>query len=227
MSLILHVETATTVCSVALAYEGQLLYLKEENNGFTHAEHLTLFIEELMQLAGKSYQDIDAIAVSKGPGSYTGLRIGVATAKGMCYGLNIPLIGVNTLASMAEGAIKKYSNYKMFCPMLDARRMEVYCALFNEKGLIVTPTQALILNEQSFQLLLEEHEILFFGDGAPKFQKIIKDKKAVFDLDLLPSAANMVHIAHKKYQEKSFEDVAYFEPFYLKEFYTPPSKVKD
>jgi tRNA threonylcarbamoyladenosine biosynthesis protein TsaB len=130
MSLILHLETATTVCSVALSFEGKLISLKEENNGYTHAEHLSLFIEDVLLLAGKKMTDIDAVAISKGPGSYTGLRIGVATAKGICYGLNKPLIAVNTLLSLANIAADKYGDRYLICPMLDARRMEVYTAVF-------------------------------------------------------------------------------------------------
>ncbi len=226
MSLILHLETATTVCSVSLAYEGKTLALKEENKGFTHAEHLTIFIEEVMQIAGKSYNEIDAIAISKGPGSYTGLRIGVATAKGLCYGINKPLIAINTLASMMQGAVQKYPNYTLFCPMLDARRMEVYTALFNQHGHTIAPTEALILSNESFEKELTSNEILFFGDGATKFKEINTSVNAKFDLELMPSSVNMVEIAYQKYINKAFEDLAYFEPFYLKEFYTPTAKAK-
>jgi len=226
MSLILHLETATTVCSVALAFEGKLLELKEENKGFTHAEHLTVFIEDVMQKAGKSFSDLNAVAVSKGPGSYTGLRIGVATAKGLCYGLNTPLIAVNTLASMAKGAAAKYQNLSVFCPMLDARRMEVYTALYDQQGNNIKPTEALILDENSFTALLEKNEVLFFGDGSKKLHDMLKHPHAKFDLEFLPSAANIVEIAYQKYSDESFEDLAYFEPFYLKEFYTPAAKAK-
>lgn len=226
MSLILHLETATTVCSVALSFEGKLIALKEENKGFTHAEHLTLFIEEVMQMACKSFEEIDAVAVSKGPGSYTGLRIGVATSKGLCVGLNKPLIAINTLNSMAQGARQKHGDIYHFCPMLDARRMEVYTSLFNQSGEELQATEALILSENTLEKSLNEFEILFFGDGASKFQEICQHKNAKFDLDFLPSAANMIDLSYLKFINKQFEDVAYFEPFYLKEFYTTSAKLR-
>jgi len=226
MSYILHLETATTVCSVALSYEGQLIASKEENKGFTHAEHLTIFIEDVLQMAGKSFAEIDAVAVSKGPGSYTGLRIGVATAKGLCYGLGKPLIGVNTLASLANGASFKQQQRINICAMLDARRMEVYTAIFDEKGNEIKATEALILDETSLNLELNSSEILFIGDGATKFKAICAHPNAKFDLAFQASAVHMIAIAYQKYQQKVFEDVAYFEPFYLKEFYSPVKKIK-
>jgi tRNA threonylcarbamoyladenosine biosynthesis protein TsaB len=226
MSLILHLETATTVCSVALSYEGELIALKEENKGYTHAEHLTVFIEEVMYKANKSMIQLDAIAVSKGPGSYTGLRIGVATAKGLSYGLNKPLIAINSLSSMAFGAVSQHPQVTYFCPMLDARRMEVYTALYNKIGDEIINTQALILDETSFNQKLNQSDILFFGDGAQKFKEICSHSNAKFDLEIQPSAANMIALAYQKYQQDLFEDVAYFEPYYLKEFYSPAAKIK-
>jgi tRNA threonylcarbamoyladenosine biosynthesis protein TsaB len=226
MSLILHLETATTVCSVALSYEGKLISVKEENKGFTHAEHLTVFIEEVLLSVNKTFASLDAIAVSKGPGSYTGLRIGVATAKGLCYGLGKPLIGVNTLASIAVGANYKNNKISNVCAMLDARRMEVYTAIFDKKGNEIKATEALILDETSLAKELEMDEILFVGDGAKKFKEICSHPHAKFDLDFHPSAAHMIDIAYQKFQLKQYEDVAYFEPFYLKEFYSPVKKIK-
>jgi tRNA threonylcarbamoyladenosine biosynthesis protein TsaB len=225
MSLILHIETATTVCSVSLAYEGKLLALKEENKGYTHAEHLTLFIEEVMQVGGKSMNELEGVAISMGPGSYTGLRIGVATAKGLCFGLNKPLIAISTLGAMAKGASMRYENVNTFCPMLDARRMEVYTALYNQIGEEKQAISAAILNEFSFEEKLNENEILFFGDGALKFKEVCKHLNAKFDFELKPSAANMINLAYNKFQMKQFEDIAYFEPYYLKEFYTPAAKI--
>lgn len=224
MSLILHIETATTVCSVSLAFEGKLLALKEENKGYTHAEHLSVFVEEVMQLSGKCYPELDAVAVSMGPGSYTGLRIGVATAKGLCYGINKPLIGINTLASLTKGIALVYKNISCFCPMLDARRMEVYTAMYNQFCDETEATSALILNEISFEEKLNASEILFFGDGAAKFKDLCTHANAKFDLAFQPSAAHMIELAYHKYQTKQFEDLAYFEPFYLKEFYSPTAK---
>jgi len=226
MSLILHLETATTVCSVALSFEGKLIALKEENNGYTHAEHLSLFIEDVLLSSGKKMTDIEAVAVSKGPGSYTGLRIGVATAKGICYGLNKPLIAVNTLLSLANIAAQKYGNEFLFCPMLDARRMEVYTAVFNADKMIFETT-ALILDEQAFSNLLSNQKIIFFGDGAHKFQSLCQHANAIFDTSIAPSAAGMINNAYQQFKLARFEDSAYFEPFYLKEFYTPtPIKSK-
>lgn len=224
MSLILHLETATTVCSVALSQSGNLLALKEENKGFTHAEHLTLFIEEVMQMTGKNFNELSAVAVSKGPGSYTGLRIGVATAKGLCYGLNIPLMTMNTLTSLMYGAQQKHDKELHFCPLLDARRMEVYTALYQFENMI-HETAAIILNEDSFSEILDLQKVLFFGDGALKFKEICNHKHAIFDLTIEPSAANMIDHIHKKYLAKEFENLAYFEPYYLKEFYSPSSQV--
>jgi tRNA threonylcarbamoyladenosine biosynthesis protein TsaB len=220
MSLILHLETATTVCSVALSFEGRLISLKEENNGYTHAEHLSLFIEEVFQIAGKKISDIDAVAVSKGPGSYTGLRIGVATAKGICYGLNKPLLAVNTLSSLANLAAVKHGHQYLLCPMLDARRMEVYTAVM-QHGKMIRETGALILDHQSFNDLLSTQQMIFFGDGAMKFQSLCQHPNAIFDTALEPSASGMIDEAYHQFLHAKFEDTAYFEPFYLKEFYTP------
>jgi tRNA threonylcarbamoyladenosine biosynthesis protein TsaB len=225
MSLILHLETAGTVCSVALSQNGKLLALKEENKGYTHAEHLTLFIEEVMQMTGKNYSELSAVAVSKGPGSYTGLRIGVASAKGICYGLNIPLIALNTLASLANGAFNKHGKDVYYCPMVDARRMEVYTAVYYQ-GKIIIETEAKILNENSFLELLLQKEVLFFGDGALKFKDICKHTHATFDLTIQPSASYMIDLTYKKFLNNEFEDLAYFEPYYLKEFYSPNIKPK-
>jgi tRNA threonylcarbamoyladenosine biosynthesis protein TsaB len=226
MSLILHLETATTVCSVALSFEGKLISLKEENNGYTHAEHLSLFIEDVLLWAGKKMTDIDAVAISKGPGSYTGLRIGVATAKGICYGLNKPLIAVNTLLSLANIAADKYGDRYLICPMLDARRMEVYTAVFNS-GKMIFETTALILDEQAFSNLLSTQQIVFLGDGAHKFQSLCDHTNAIFDTSIEPSAKGMINNAYQQFKLAQFEDSAYFEPFYLKEFYTPaPVKSK-
>ena len=224
MALILYLETATTVCSVALAEGNNLLALKEENNGFTHAEHLTIFIEEVLAISSKKASDLQAIVVSKGPGSYTGLRIGVSTAKGLCYGLQIPLIGINSLTSMALGAAKKHATINCFCPMIDARRMEVYTACCDSNGAEITATEAHILEVDSFLAQLNTQKVLFFGDGAAKFETLCIHPNAVFVNDCLPSAANMIALGHQLFIEQNFEDTAYFEPYYLKEFYTTASK---
>jgi len=223
MALILCIETATTVCSVVLAKDGKLISIREINKGYTHAENITIFIDEVLKEAKLKPTDIDAVCVSKGPGSYTGLRIGVSTAKGLCYALDKPLLSINSLFSMAEGV--RNSQFSIlnsqfcFCPMIDARRMEVYCAIYNQSGAEVKPTCAEIIDENSFADLLSKNKIYFFGDGAEKCKAILsKHKNAVFVSDIFPSAKNMIKLAEEKYNQKQFEDVAYFEPYYLKEF---------
>ena len=230
MTLILSIETATPVCSVALAQDNNILGVKESTKKNSHSEIVTVFIDELMKENQFSFKDLDAVAVSKGPGSYTGLRIGVSTAKGMCYALEIPLISVNTLQSLAFGTsqnnIQKSGLPILFCPMLDARRMEVYCALFDENINEVRETKAEIIEPDSFQTYLESSQVIFFGDGADKCKEVIQHKNAVFLDDVFPSAANMMTIVFNKYQNHKFEDVAYFAPFYLKDFIAGVPKVK-
>lgn len=228
MALILNLETATTVCSVSLAKDGKLLALKEQNGDYSHAENLTVFIEDVCKQANISLKEVDAIAVSKGPGSYTGLRIGVSTAKGLCYSLDKPLIAVDTLQYMAiaqkllvnvtlSGVEESQSS--LFCPMLDARRMEVYCAIYDLDGKQIKETAAEIIDEHSFSSLLNEHTIYFFGDGAAKCKETFsQNSNAIFINDVVPSAKNMISLSEQAYNAKQFEDVAYFEPFYLKDF---------
>lgn len=220
MALILNLETATTVCSVALAKDNQLLVLKEVNGDYTHAENLTSFVEQATQEAGFSLTDVDAVSVSKGPGSYTGLRIGVSTAKGLCYALDKPLIALNTLEHSAYGcAIKTGEADALFCPMIDARRMEVYCAVYDKLNKVIRSTAAEIIDEHSFHELLKKHRIYFFGDGAEKCKSVLaKHSNAVFIDHLYPSASNMITLSEKSFNAKEFEDIAYFEPFYLKDF---------
>ncbi len=230
MTLVLSIETATPVCSVALAKDSQVLAIKESTKKNSHAEIVTVFIDELIKENQVSFKDLDAVAVSKGPGSYTGLRIGVSTAKGICYALDIPLISVNTLQSLAIGASQ---DYKMdgnlpvlFCPMLDARRMEVYCAFFDINNHEVRETKAEIIEPDSFQTYLESNKVIFFGDGADKCKEVIQHPNAVFLDNEFPSAKNMAGIALEKFNKQQFEDVAYFEPFYLKDFIAGAPKVK-
>jgi tRNA threonylcarbamoyladenosine biosynthesis protein TsaB len=226
MALILNLETATTTCSVALAKDGTLLASKELGGEYTHAENLTLFIGNVMATAGLHLQDLDAVSVSKGPGSYTGLRIGVSTAKGLCYSLDKPLIAINTLKHMAAAAssdprfipVGNVDQKVLLCPMLDARRMEVYCAVYDGQTEI-RPTAAEIIDEQSFSDLLRDHIIFFFGDGAAKCKTLFTgNKNAYFADDFFPSAKDMISLSEQAFQKKQFEDVAYFEPFYLKDF---------
>jgi len=229
MSLILNIETATAVCSVALAKDGKIISNKEQNEGYTHAENLTVFIEDVVTKSGFTFKDIDAIAVSKGPGSYTGLRIGISTAKGLCYALDKPLISVNTLLSLAksQAASSKLQNEDvMLCPMIDARRMEVYCAIYDSKLNCVRETAAEIINENSFSDLLKKNKLLFFGDGAAKCKHILsKNTNAVFINDIFPSAKNMITLSEAAFKKNKFENVAYFEPFYLKDFVAGKKKI--
>lgn len=229
MSLILNIETATTVCSVAIGKNGKLLSFKEVNNGYTHAENLTVFIQDLLKENNLSLKEFDAIAISKGPGSYTGLRIGVSAAKGICYSLNKPLIAVDTLQALIYSSQLPTSELQpptLYCPMLDARRMEVYCALYDETGKEIMPSTAKVIDENSFHEELNKERIVFFGDGALKCKNIFKHTNAVFIDNIFPSAKNMCMLSHKTLEQKQFENVAYFEPSYLKEFYTEKGKNK-
>lgn len=221
MTKILHIETATKVCSVALSENGSLIGLAEINeDSFAHGEQLTVLISNLLAEKNLSSSDLDAVSVSAGPGSYTGLRIGVSTAKGLCYALQIPLISVDTLISMTEVAKQKYSQTHL-CAMIDARRMEVFSTILNtQTNVVMKPSSADVLDEQTYA---EFEPLVCFGDGAPKMQDMWKDRAIQFDLDLLPSASGQVSIAFAKFQANQFEDVVYFEPAYLKEFYQAPN----
>ncbi|MBK5286101.1 MAG: tRNA (adenosine(37)-N6)-threonylcarbamoyltransferase complex dimerization subunit type 1 TsaB [Bacteroidia bacterium] len=222
MPLILNIETATEVCSVALARDGKLLSIRESNSGFTHSENITVFISEIIHEAEVSLYDLDGVAVSKGPGSYTGLRIGVSTAKGLCFAIDKPLISVPTLVSLTNNFFNNKqevrSDRHFFCPMLDARRMEVYCAVYDSELNEVEPTSAKIIEENSFQNILETNTVYFFGNGASKCKSIIKHSNAVFVDDVNASASSMISLSGNLFAERKFEDVAYFEPFYLKDF---------
>ena len=216
MSYILNIETATTNCSVSLSKGGETLVLKEDyNSNFSHAESLHLFIEEVISSANLKPSQIDAVAVSMGPGSYTGLRIGVSSAKGLCFSLDKPLISVSTLESLSlQVSVEK----GFIVPMLDARRMEIYSAIFDSNHLQIRDIQAQILDENSFLDYLEKDKVYFIGTGVEKTKSIIKHKNAVFIENKLPSANEMGLIAFNKYANNDFENVAYFEPFYLKDF---------
>lgn len=227
MATILNIETATEVCSVNLARNGEILIEKESSEGLNHSQLLTVFIEELFRESSFNPAKLDAVAVSKGPGSYTGLRIGVSVAKGLCYSLGIPLIAVGTLDALGKYAALHKESYvadsvdlknALFCPMIDARRMEVYTALFNANGDNVEPVSAKIIDENSFSGYLNQHTVLFFGNGAEKCKPAITHSNALFSGPLKASARFMINLAEEKYNKKEIEDVAYFEPFYLKNF---------
>lgn len=227
MAIILQIETATTVCSVALSREGQTIFLKEQMAHNIHASSLTLFIDEAMKNSGLVYADLDAISVSMGPGSYTGLRIGVSTAKGLCYALDKPLIAIPTLQMMSAGFLETKTNYTgSVCAMIDARRMEVFTASFDKSNHQIGETTAKIIDEQSFSSELEAGEITFIGDGAEKCKTVLEHKHAVFSSQNYNSAAYMSGLAYQAFLDGRFEDVAYFEPFYLKDFVLTTPKVK-
>ena len=216
MAYILSIETSTTNCSVSLSFEGETLVLKEDNNvNYSHAESLHVFIDEVIRTANIEKSQLDAIAVSKGPGSYTGLRIGVSAAKGLAFALNIPLISVSTLKALAMQC-KIESGY--IVPMLDARRQEVYSSVYNDQYKLIRDIQAQILNENSFLSYLENENVYFIGSGVPKTKALIQHHNARFIEDKLPSANEMGALAFAKYKKSDTEDVAYFEPFYLKDF---------
>ena len=215
---ILHIETSSKNCSVAISDGEKLLCLCEEvSENYKQSESLHTFVEWALEGAEISLKDLDAVSLGKGPGSYTGLRIGAASAKGFCYGLKVPLIATNSLETMIEPFLGK--NYDVIVPLIDARRMEVYCAVFDgNSGKMVTETEAKILDEQSFKEL-EGKKVLFVGDGAAKAKDILQISNAEFDANIYPSAKYLIKKSVEKFNQKDFEDVAYFEPFYLKDFH--------
>jgi tRNA threonylcarbamoyladenosine biosynthesis protein TsaB len=216
LALILNIETATKNCSVSISKEGKTIALKELNDGnYSHAEKLHELIRQVVLEAKIELSDLKAIAVSKGPGSYTGLRIGVSAAKGLCFALDIPLISVNTLQSLAF-SISIEKGYKI--PLLDARRMEVYSQVFSDHTEKIRDVFAEIITPDSFSDYLNDQKVYFLGDGAQKCKEIITHENANFIDNKFPSAEEMSAISYEKFKKNEFEDVAYFEPFYLKEF---------
>lgn len=225
---IINIETATTVCSVAMSEHGSVLFEKTSFDGPSHASLLGLFVEEAVKESKLSGVKIDAVAVSSGPGSYTGLRIGVSMAKGLCFGWNVPLLSVPTLEILAFRAIETVSDSSdsLFCAMLDARRMEVYAAIYDKSMRKVRDTEAEIITEKAYDSFLERQKVYFFGDGADKCKNVIQSPNAVFLDNIHPLASDMVLLSEQAYEEKRFEDLAYFEPFYLKDFVATVSKNK-
>lgn len=223
--LILLLETATSTCSVALAENGIIIAVKEVNERNIHASHITLFIDEVMLKAEKEYSDLRAIAISKGPGSYTGLRIGVSTAKGLCYALDIPLLGINTIEAMAIGLMESFDipDSGLLIPMVDARRMEVYTGIYRKDLSVVESVSAKIVDIDSF-IEFKEQELFLFGDGADKFKVLFADQPNINFIDFSTSASHLNSLASKKFRDSEFENLAYFEPFYLKDFLFTVSK---
>ena len=228
MATILIIETATPICSVAIEKDGKILSECTSSEANSHSSKLSTLIEELMRNTQTEYNQLDAVCVSSGPGSYTGLRIGVSTAKGLCYALDIPLLAINTLQNIALGYLMQHHDTNsLICPMIDARRMEVYAAIFDKDGNTVRPTTADIVTETTYDQWLNENPICFIGDGAAKTKPILEPKENVsFDTTFQISAKGMTVLAEKKFNNKEFENLAYFEPFYLKDFVAHKPNVK-
>lgn len=220
MSCILHIETSTNVCSVAVSEDGQCIFSKEDFNGPNHAVVLGSFVDEAISFADSHAIPVDAVAVSSGPGSYTGLRIGVSMAKGICYGHGIKLLSVPTLKLMCVPILLRemIEDAALLCPMLDARRMEVYAAIFDRSLREIRPTQADIVDENTYKVLLDRQPIYFFGNGAEKCKEVIRHPNARFLADIHPLAKWMMPLAERKMMNGEYEDVAYFVPYYLKDF---------
>ena len=222
MIYILNIETSTTNCSVSLSENGHLIGLKEDNSlQYSHAERLHVYIDEVLKTAKVSKDQLEAIAISKGPGSYTGLRIGVSAAKGLCYALSLPLISVPTLEALAH----QVENPKgTIVAMLDARRLEVYSAIYDASYNETRQTEAEVITLDSYKELLDLSPVYFIGNGVAKTQLLLSHPNAIFIENKLPSAAQMCTLTHAKFNDNDFEDVAYFEPYYLKDFIAIPSK---
>lgn len=227
MSCLLHIETSTKVCSVALSQDGQLLFHQEDTDGPSHSVSCGVFVDEALSFANSHAIPVDGIAVSEGPGSYTGLRIGVSMAKGVCYGRDLPLISIPTLKILCVPVLlgrEELPEDALLVPMIDARRMEVYAAVYDRALQEVRPVQADIVTGETYLQYLERGPVYFFGDGAAKCKEVIQHPNARFIDGILPLAKNMYPLAERAHARQEFQDVAYFEPFYLKEFVAIKSK---
>lgn len=226
---ILNIDTSTEVCSVSIANDEKIIFSKTETKGPSHASILGVFVAEAISFLRSANKQLDAVAVSSGPGSYTGLRIGVSEAKGLCYGFNIPLIAIDSLKIMATGFVlkEKPDNHTLLCPMIDARRMEVYAAIYDNELNIVREIGADIVDNETYKSFLTNKKIIFFGNGALKCRSVINSPNAIFVDNVSPLASDMISLSLEAYTNKQFEDIAYFEPFYLKEFVatTPKNKI--
>ena len=225
MIRILCLETATETCSAALSADAECIACEEVSEGHSQAEKLLELTDRCLQKGQCDIASVDAVCVSSGPGSYTGLRIGVSTAKGLCYALSKPLIAVPTLEGIANGARQAFPDADCYCPMIDARRMEVYCALYDPQGNPLTECTNLIIDENAFAAELQQQRILFCGNGAPKCEPLLQHPNALFR-DIRCSARQLIPSAFRRWQQRQFEDVAYFEPFYLKAFLAGKPHVK-
>ena len=222
MSLILNIDTAIETASICLSNDRNVLQLSVNENQKDHAAWLTIAIQKMMKDAGYELSQLKAIAITIGPGSYTGLRVGLSAAKGLCYVLNIPLITIGTLEMMAAAAKDEATD--LLCPMIDARRMEVFTAVYNKKLEEIKSSHALIIDNDSFSELLSKNSILFFGNGSKKLQTVLNHPHASFK-KIVYNASNMVTLANDRLMTLQFADLTYVEPFYLKEFFTPPRKL--
>lgn len=220
MAVILNIETSTSVCSTALSIDGEIEFHLEDYNGQSHATQLGVFVDETLKYADSRKYKLDAVAVSCGPGSYTGLRIGVSMAKGICFGRNIPIIAIPTHKIMCVIPLlyNDLPEDALLCPMIDARRMEVYSTVYNKALEEIKPTSAEIITEDSYKDLLDKGAVYFLGDGSAKCKDVIKHTNAIFLNNIVPLAKSMPLLAEKAFTNQDFKDVAYFEPFYLKEF---------
>lgn len=227
MSLILNIETSTPVCSVALAHDGKVISMKENNEGLNHSVLLGTYINEILKENNTDTRQLDAVAVSMGPGSYTGLRIGVSMAKGLCFGANKPLLAVPTLQALALSVSSRLQENAWYCPMIDARRMEVYTAFFDQENCQLIDTKAEIIDQHSFAGILSTQKVYFFGNGSEKVRNTLTSPNARFIEKVEASAKNMAEISENLFKARQFADVAYFEPFYLKDFIatTPKKKI--
>lgn len=228
MACILNIDTSTLVCSLALSADGEIIFEKTSFDGPSHAALLGVYAEEALAALKAKALTLDAVAVSSGPGSYTGLRIGVSVAKGLCFGFGIPLIGIHTLDILAATAIKQQPpvDGELYCAMIDARRMEVYATIYDAGLNTVRATAADIVDVDTYATYLQKGKVCFFGNGAAKCRDVIASPNAIFIDNIHPLAVNMVPLAEKAFAEGRFENVAYFEPFYLKEFQATVAKNK-
>lgn len=226
MAIFLHIESSSTVCSVCLSEDQKILGLKEIDNGYTHAENLHVFIYDLLNSCSILPKQLHAISVSSGPGSYTGLRIGFSAAKGLCFALKIPLITIDTLKILSVEAKNKISSPGLLCPMIDAKRMEVYSALFDFDLNTILPSQPVIVDESNIDFFQSNQPIYFFGDGMNKSKELFSKQieKAHFIENIKASSKNMIQLAFEKYIENQFENIAYSEPNYLKDFFCTQPK---
>ncbi|MDR1879203.1 MAG: tRNA (adenosine(37)-N6)-threonylcarbamoyltransferase complex dimerization subunit type 1 TsaB [Bacteroidales bacterium] len=226
MAYLLAIETSTEICSVALGKDATCVALIENTQGNTHAEKILVFIDQILQQANIPTTKIDAVCVSAGPGSYTGLRIGVSSAKGLCDALDIPLIAVSTLQSMAWGAKTQYPDYNYYCPMIDARRMEVYSAVYDADMQTIQEVTNVVLYENTYSDFLKKDKLVFSGNALTKLQTVLSDNPNAVFAETKTSARYLLALAYEQYINRNFADTAYFEPFYLKEFHAVLPKTK-